>query len=76
MKNAQTIGLILLAAVIAAVGVMGNMTAQKWVKQQAIDSCLKTSSYTSEVGGTEGRNSSVEPMKNWYEFCMKEKGLK
>jgi len=76
MKNAQTLGLVLLAAAVAVVGVMGNMTAQKWVKQHAIDSCLKVASYTYEVGGGEGKNSSVEPMKNWYEFCMKEKGLK
>ena len=73
MKN---IGSVLIAAVIAVVCLMGFMSAEKWIKYQAIDSCLNTSNYTSEVGGGEGKNSSVEPMKNWYEFCMKEKGLK
>ena len=76
MKNAQTLGLILLAAAIAVVGVLGNMTAQTWVKNQAINNCLKSSSFTSEVGGETGKTSSMEPMKNWYEFCLKEKGLK
>lgn len=63
-------------AVFAVVIYFGYLIVSQGMKSQAIDACLKTASYTSKVGNETSNNTSVEPMKNWYEFCMKSKGYK
>ena len=79
MKNMnELIGKVLVAfiyaAVIYAVFFRGFEIVREYVKNQAVDGCIETASYTSVVGCEGGRNETVEPMRNWYEFCMQEKG--
>ncbi len=47
---------------------------EKEIKNTAVDGCLTATTFVSEVGGKDGKNVTTEPMKNWYELCMKEKG--
>lgn len=64
------------ATVIAVVAVMAYISASRWLKYQAVDTCLKagkTIITTQDDKG--GKYTNEEPMQYWYETCMKKKGL-
>lgn len=81
-QNIPVLGiLIALTAVIAAGVFFAAQKADTWMslrekqlKSEAVDGCMTSSTFVSEVGGKDGKNVTTEPMKNWYELCMKEKG--
>lgn len=74
--NKQNTGLTLVAAVIAAVVVVAYLTVGRWLKYQAVDSCLKAGKSTNTTQDDKGgKYTNEEPLQYWYEVCMKEKGL-
>lgn len=74
-QNKVTFGM-LSAAVIAVVAVMAYMVSNKWLKNEAVNSCLKAGKTTSTTQDDKGgKYTNEEPLQYWYETCMKEKGL-
>jgi hypothetical protein len=49
---------------------------QKELKNQAVSECLKASSVVSFSGDAKNSHKYTEPMTNWYDKCMSEKGYK
>lgn len=75
--NSQKIIFLFLVMIAAIFGVGFYLTITRvdiFLKNSAIDSCLKSASYSSEVGNESGKNTTNEPIKQWFDFCMKEKG--
>lgn len=67
---------IISASILAIAGIVGvvlvNMQSQKALKDRAVSECLQVSRVESSLD----KNRFIEPMKDWYTFCMKEKGYK
>jgi len=74
MRNLNIISRLLLAAVLAALVYVVYIQSGIWLKNQAVDECLNSSKYNTELSGDRHTTTSQEPNKEWYNFCMKEKG--
>ena len=74
--NSKNLGSILLIAAITLLVFLGYSVANKWIKYQAIDNCLRSGKSTSTTQDDKGgKYTNEEPLQYWYETCMKEKGL-
>lgn len=80
MKYLKNITDVLLITVLAVGIFMAQQKFTYWntlqkqkEKNAAVDGCLKSATYTAEVGNATAKNTTVEPITKWYEFCMKKK---
>lgn len=67
---------IIFSLTILAVTGVGYLVAKKALKDQAITECLKISSVVSFSGDEHNSHKYTEPLMNWYNKCMEEKGYK
>ena len=74
MKPILFIAILVFA--VAAVG--GYLLADRFLRQQAIDACLKAATVESVTTKTEGANTYTNtyklPIEEWYNRCMEQKG--
>ncbi len=67
---------IVISLTILAVTSVGYLVAQKALKDHAITECLRISSVVSFSGDEHNSHKYTEPLMNWYNKCMEEKGYK
>lgn len=67
------INTIIIAVVLMVAVLLSYVSAQKWMKNSAIDGCMMAGRAQFKNEG--GQNVQV-PDYWWLEFCMKQKGMK
>lgn len=72
MKNLISTILIFIA-VLAAV-IVGYLQSEKWLKNTAIQNCLKAG--VDKFINADGKGGADVPNKDAYKFCLKEIGYK
>ncbi len=66
---------LFLSVIVLVIGFLGYFGLHSWQivsKQQAVQACLQTGKVTYK---TEDGAEIVQPNQDWYEICLKAKGL-
>lgn len=66
------IKMIIITILTAIALILGYLEAEKYIKVNAVADCLRVA----QIELVDGKQTVKTPENYWYNFCMKEKGLK
>lgn len=69
-----TLQIIIIALTVLICAVVGMWHVGWFIKNYAVDGCIKSSLYQAEFTTAKGKTISRTPIDEWYALCMKEKG--